>query len=138
MPIRHRKTVSVDVLRELLGNNQADALLEKVTPQKPTVPVGLAELSLAGKLYADPLTESKSWRETSDVVRRYFLERGQARRGFRTWIQQTLEAAPDGINGASASAPRARRKVTDPAVLEKRRASLAKARAARSRKHQEQ
>ena len=132
MPIPHRKTVPVDALREILGDTQTDALLEKLSPPKPTIPVGLADLSLARKLYADPVTESSSWDETTNVVRRYFLERGQARRYFLAWLQQTLQTSPDNATTIPAPERRSRRRVTDPAVLEKRRAALAKARAVRS------
>ena len=134
MPKTHRKTVSVDALREFLGESETDSLLEKLSPPKPTVHVGLAELSLAGKLFADPLTESKSWEQTTDVVRRYFLERGQARRYFLAWVQQTLDGSPDDSTTVPASRRRTRRRITDPAVLEKRRAALAKARDVRSQR----
>lgn len=132
MPVAHRKTVPVDQLRELLGDAETDALLERMTPAKPTVPVGLAELSLANKLYSDPTTESKNWPDTVNVVRRYFLERGQARRYFLSWVHQTLDASPEDATTIPAPARRTRRKVTDPEVLEKRRQALAKARAVRA------
>ncbi|MFZ0216270.1 MAG: hypothetical protein WAM30_10070 [Candidatus Dormiibacterota bacterium] len=138
MPIPHRKTVPVDALRQILGETQTDALLEQLNPPKPTVDVGLAELSLSRKLYADPLTESKSWDQTIAVVRRYFLERGQARRYFLAWLQQTLDGSPDNATTIPAPQRRTRRRVTDPAVLEKRRAALAKAREVRSQRLREQ
>ncbi|MGH7918693.1 MAG: hypothetical protein ACREQM_01980 [Candidatus Dormibacteraceae bacterium] len=134
MALAHRKTVPVDQLRELLGDAQTDALLEKMSPPKPTVQVGLAELSLANKLYADPLIESKNWSDTVDVVRRYFLERGQARRYFLSWVQQTLDGSPEDATTIPAPVRRTRRKVTDPAVLDKRRKALAKAREVRAQK----
>ncbi len=77
-----RKTVSIDLLGEILGDSKTDDLLEKLTPAKPTVPVDVPSLSLAKTLYADPLTESNNWSDTVPVVRRYFLERGQSRRTF--------------------------------------------------------
>jgi hypothetical protein len=131
MPAPNRKTVSVDALRELLGERRADELLEKLNPPRPTVQVKVTQLSTAQKLYADPLTESKSWDQTIDVIRRYFLERAPARRAFLAWVDQASRSSagpsPDGSSST-------RRKITDPAVLEKRRAALAKARAARSQR----
>jgi hypothetical protein len=138
MPITHRKTVSVDALRQLLGESQTDSLLEKLNPPKQTVHAGTAELRLAGKLFADPLAESKDWERTTDVVRRYFLERGQARRYFLAWVRQALDDSADGSAAATAPQRRTRRRVTDPAVLEKRRAALAKAREVRSQRLREQ
>lgn len=134
MPIAHRKTVPVDQLREILGDAQTDALLEKMTPAKPTVQISLPELSTARKLYSDPLIESKNWADTVNVVRRYFLERGQARRYFLQWVEQTLDASPEDGTSIPAPARRTRRRVTDPAVLEKRRQALAKARQVRAEK----
>ena len=125
-----RKTVSIDALRQFLGDNRTDELLEKLRPAEPTVPVNVQGLSLARTLYTDPITESNKWAETIPVVRRYFLERGQARRAFVGWLDQTSATAADGPPSREA-APRRRRKVTDPAVLERRRAALAKAREAR-------
>lgn len=132
MPITHRKTVPVDQLREILGDEKTDELLEKMTPAKPTVPIDVPGLRTARTLYADPLTDSKNWTDTVNVVRRYFLERGQARRYFLQWVQQTLEASPEDGTSVPAPARRTRRKVEDPAVLEKRRQALAKARAVRA------
>jgi hypothetical protein len=132
MPITHRKTVPVDQLREILGDAQTDALLEKMTPAKPTVAIKPQELSTARTLYADPLTESKNWPDTVNVVRRYFLERGQARRYFLAWVQQTLEMSPEDASTIPAPARRTRKKVEDPVVLEKRRQALAKARQVRA------
>ena len=134
MPIMHRKTVPVDQLRELLGDAKTDELLEKMTPAKPTVEIHSPELRTARTLYADPLTDSKNWPDTVNVVRRYFLERGQARRYFLAWVQQTLEASPEDGTSIPAPARRTRRKVEDPVVLEKRRQALAKARAVRAEK----
>jgi hypothetical protein len=134
MPIAHRKTVPVDQLREILGDAQTDALLEKMTPAKPTVQVDLQDLSTARKLYAEPLIDSKNWPDTVNVVRRYFLERGQARRYFLQWVNQNLDALPDDATSVPAPARRTRRKVTDESVLEKRRQALAKARAVRAEK----
>ena len=132
MPITHRKTVPVDQLREILGDAKTDELLEKMTPPKPTVDVRVQDLSTARTLYANPLTDSKSWPETVNVVRRYFLERGQARRYFLDWVRQTLEASPEDGTSVPAPARRTRRRVTDPAVLKKRQEALAKARAVRA------
>lgn len=134
MPITHRKTVPVDQLREILGDAKTDELLEKMTPAKPTVPVDVQKLGTARTLYGNPLTESKNWPDTVDVVRRYFLERGQARRYFLTWVQQTLEGSPDGATTIPAPARRTRRPVTDPALREKRRQALEKARKVRAEK----
>lgn len=134
MPITHRKTVPVDQLREILGNAKTDELLEKMAPPKPTVDIRVQDLSTARKLYADPLTESKSWPDTVNVVRRYFLERGQARRYFLQWVQQTMESSPADGTSIPAPARRTRRRVTDPAVLEKRKQALAKARQVRADK----
>lgn len=132
MPITHRKTVPVDQLREILGDAKTDELLEKMAPPKPTVDIRVQDLSTARTLYANPLTDSKNWGDTVNVVRRYFLERGQARRYFLQWVGQTLEASPE--DGTSVPAPprRTRRRVTDPAVLKKRQEALAKARAVRA------
>lgn len=127
-----RKRISVDVLRQLLGESRTDQLLEKLTPTKPTISIDARELNLARTLFVDPLTESKQWPDTAPVLRRYFLERGQARRGFLTWLDQELGMA-DGTP-APAPAQRPRRKITDPELLERRRAALAKAREARRRK----
>lgn len=137
MPITHRKTVPVDQLREILGDAKTDELLEKMAPPKPTVHIDVQDLSTARTLYANPLTDSKNWPDTVNVVRRYFLERGQARRYFLQWVQQTMESSP--ADGASIPAPvrRTRRQVTDPAVLEKRKAALAKARAVRAERLRE-
>lgn len=134
MPITHRKTVPVDQLREILGNERTDELLEKMTPKKPTVDIELPELKTARTLYADPLTDSKNWPETVPVVRRYFLERGQARRYFLNWLDQTLQTSPEDATSIPAPSRRTRRKVTDPQVLEKRRQALAKARRVRAEK----
>lgn len=131
-----RKTIPIDTLRELLGPEQTDELLEKLSPAVPSVRVQLNELNLARVLFADPVTESKKWDATLPVVRRYFLDRGQARRHFLDWIERA-QADPDAGEGASVAAP-ARRKVVDPVVLEKRRAALAKARAVRSEKRRQQ
>lgn len=130
-----RKRISVDVLRQLLGENRTDQLLEKLTPSKPTIPINVRDLNLARALFADPLTDSKQWAETVPVLRRYFLERGQARRSLLAWLEQ----APAGVvDSTSAEAParRPRPKVTDPELLERRRAALAKAREARRRKRE--
>jgi hypothetical protein len=127
-----RKTVPVDALREILGTERTDELLQKLSPPTPTVRVQVNELSLARVLFADPLTESKKWDATIPVLRRYFLDRGQARRHFLQWIEQA-QADPEGASGP-APPPAPRRKVSDPAILEKRRAALAKARAVRSEK----
>lgn len=130
-----RKTVSIDVLRQVLGDSETDEVLEKLAPAKPTVPVDIEGLRLARTLYADPLTESKQWDETVPVLRRYFLERGQSRRAFLAWLDQTpVDGAP--VDGAAPKRPR--RKITDPALLERRREALAKARAARKQKLEEQ
>lgn len=134
MPITHRKTVPVDQLREILGDQKTDELLEKMTPAKPTVEIHSPELRTARTLYADPLTDSKNWPDTVNVVRRYFLERGQARRYFLQWVQQTLEGSPEDGTSVPAPARRSRRRVTDPAVLKKRQEALAKARAVRAEK----
>lgn len=134
MPITHRKTIPVDQLREILGDEKTDELLEKMTPAKPTVEIRSQELTTARTLYADPLTDSKNWADTVNVVRRYFLERGQARRYFLDWVQNTLEASPEDGTSVPAPARRTRRRVTDPAVLKKRQEALAKARAVRAEK----
>jgi hypothetical protein len=128
-----RKTVPVDALRELLGNDKTDELLDQLTPPPPTVRVQAEQLRIARRLYADPLAESKQWDVTVAVVRRYFMERGQARRSFLDWVAKAQDS-PEVADANSHPAPRPRRKVTDPAVLEKRRAALAKARAVRAEK----
>lgn len=127
-----RKTIPVDALRELLGNDKTEELLDQLSPPAPTVRVQAEQLRLARQLYADPLAESPQWDTTIPVVRRYFMERGQARRSFLDWVAKTQDD-PD-IASAPQPARRPRRKVTDPAVLEKRRAALAKARAVRAEK----
>ena len=130
----NRKTVTIDVLRQVLGERQTDDILEKLAPAKPTIPVDVRSLSLARTLYADPMTESNQWGDTLQVIRRYFLERGQSRRAFLGWLD---EASAGAIDGAPRDArQRPRRKITDPEVLERRPAALAKARAARSRRRQ--
>ncbi|MGH7921824.1 MAG: hypothetical protein ACREQM_18050 [Candidatus Dormibacteraceae bacterium] len=128
-----RKNVSVDVLRQVLGDSRTDDLLGKLTPAKPTVPVDVQSLRLAGTLFTDPLTESSSWADTVAVIRRYFLDRGQSRRAFLAWLEQASASAVNG-GPAAASPSRPRRKITDPQVLERRRAALAKAREARRQK----
>lgn len=130
-----RKRVSVDVLRQLLGDTQADQVLEKLTPAKPTIPIDVRELNLARTLFSDPLTESKQWAETVPVLRRYFLERGQARRSLLRWLDQEPAAEVDGTPG-EAPARGSRRRATDPEQLERLRAPLAKARRARRRKRE--
>ena len=130
-----RKRVSVDVLRQLLGESETDQLLEQLTPAKPTVPMDVRDLNLARTLFADPFTESKQWTDTVPVLRRYFLERGQARRGLLAWLDQAGAGAVDGTP-AGMQARRPRRRVTDPELLERRRAALVKAREARRGKLQ--
>lgn len=130
-----RKRVSVDVLRQILGDSQTDQVLEKLSPAKPTIPIDIQSLKLARTLFSDPLTESKQWPETVPVLRRYFLERGQARRGLLAWLDQAPVGQVDGT-GPQTPASRPRRKITDPDLLERRRAALAKAREARRRKLQ--
>lgn len=115
-----RKRVSVDVLRQLLGESQTDQLLERLTPAKPTIPMDVRELNLAGTLFADPLTESRQWADTVPVLRRYFLERGRARRGLLSWLELASVGQMDGTR-AETRARRPRRKVTDPELLERRR-----------------
>lgn len=127
-----RKTIPVDALRELLGNDKTEELLDQLSPPAPTVRVQADQLRLARQLYAEPLADSPQWDSTIPVVRRYFMERGQARRSFLDWVAKTQDA-PDIASGPQ-PARRPRRKVTDPAVLEKRRAALAKARAVRAEK----
>jgi hypothetical protein len=124
----------VDQLREILGDAKTDELLEKMSPPKPTVDIKAQELSTARTLYANPLTDSRNWPDTVNVVRRYFLERGQARRYFLQWVQQTLDASPEDGTSIPAPARRTRRRVTDPEVLKKRQEALAKARAVRAEK----
>lgn len=134
-----RKTISIDELREVLGDDRTDDLLERLNPPPPTVKVDLNELNLAQVLYADPIADSKKWADTVPVVRRYFLERGQARRRFLAWIQEAKDT-PDELADGVAPQPRPRqerKKITDPEVLERRRAALVKARAARSQKLRE-
>lgn len=128
-----RKTIPVDALRELLGNDKTEELLDQLTPPAPTVRVQAEQLRLARHLYSDPLGESQQWGETIPVVRRYFMERGQARRSFLDWVAK-IQDDPSVADSAPQPARRPRRKVTDPAVLEKRRAALAKARAVRAEK----
>lgn len=130
-----RKTIPIDTLRELLGTERTEELLEQLTPSAPTVRVQLNELNLARVLYADPVTESKKWDATLPVLRRYFLDRSQARRHFLAWIDRA-QADPEA--GEAVAERPARRKVVDPVVLEKRRAALVKARAARSEKRRQQ
>ena len=125
-----RKTISVDVLRQLLGESRTDEVLEKMRPSKPSIPVDVENLSLAKTLYADPLTESKQWEDTVPVIRRYFLERGQSRRAFLAWLDQSPLGGADG----EPTPVRRRRPITDPEVLERRRAAMAKARAARKQR----
>lgn len=122
-----RKTVSVDVLRQLLGDSRTDEVLEKLTPSKPTIPVAVESLSLARTLYADPLTESRRWADTVPVIRRYFLERGPSRRAFLAWLDQS----PVDEASAQPAVRRTRRPITDPEQLERRRAAMAKAREVR-------
>jgi hypothetical protein len=128
-----RKTIPVDALRELLGNDKTEELLDQLSPAPPTVRVQAEQLRLARQLYADPLAESPRWDSTIPVVRRYFMERGQARRSFLNWVAKTQDD-PDVASAGAAPQRRPRRKVTDPEVLEKRRAALAKARAVRAEK----
>jgi hypothetical protein len=56
--------------------------------------------------------------------------------GLQRRVSRALAEVPrrGGRRGAAETAPRPRRKVTDPEVLERRRAALAKARAARAAK----
>lgn len=132
-----RKTIPVDTLRELLGSETMEEILQQLNPPAPTVRVQLNELNLARVLFNDPLTESKKWDATLPVLRRYFLDRGQARRHFIEWIEQA-QADPDSGPRSVAREAAPRRKVSDPEVLEKRRAALAKARAVRSEKRRQQ
>lgn len=132
-----RKTIPVDALRELLGNDKTEELLDQLTPPAPTVRVQADQLRIARELYADPLAESAQWSSTIAVVRRYFMERGQARRSFLDWVAKTQDD-PEAVQPNAQPARRPRRKVTDPAVLEKRRAALAKARAVRAEKLKQQ
>lgn len=132
-PMPNRKTVSVDVLRQLLGDGQTDELLEQLTPSKPTIPVDAQSLRLAQTLYADPLTDSRNWADTLPVVRRYFQERGQSRRAFLAWLGRVpAGAVDDGAAEMPAQTPR--RRVTDPVPQERRRTSVSKARDARTRR----
>jgi hypothetical protein len=97
-----RKTVSVDILREILGDGQTDELLEKLNSPKPTVSVDVRSLTLARTLYSHPLTDSKNWADTLPVVRRYFLDQGRSRRAFLAW----LDGIPTGqVKGAGAESP---------------------------------
>jgi hypothetical protein len=130
-----RKTISIDALRDLLGADRTHELLERLEPPSPTVRVQLNELNLARVLFADPLTESRKWDSTVPVLRRYFLDRSQARRHFLEWIDRANADAPD---TTAPPPPPARRRIVDPTTLEKRRAALAKARAARAEKRRHQ
>ena len=111
MPIR--KTVSIDALRQVLGDIQTDELLEKMAPSKPTIRLDLQSLTLARTLFSDPLTDSKQWMDTVPVLRRYFLERGQARRGLLAWLDQ---ATLDAVDAAPATdkTPRPQRTLPEP------------------------
>jgi hypothetical protein len=131
--VPHRKMIRVDVLRDVLGEAQTDELLTRLNPPPPTVRVDLNELNLAHVLYADPMTESKKWEDTLPVVRRYFLERSQARRHFLEWVA-AFQANPEALENGAQPQSRPRRRITDPAALERRRAALAKARAVRAEK----
>ena len=104
-----RKTVSVDVLRQLLGDCPTDELLEKLDSPQPTISVDLQSLTLARTLYSHPLTGSKNWADTLPVVRRYFLEQGRSRRAFLAWLDRTSAGGVDGA-GAGAAAKRPRHK----------------------------
>lgn len=128
----NRKTVSVDVLRQLLGDSQTDELLEKLAPAKPTIAVDARSVHLARSLFAYPLTDSNDWADTLPVVRRYFLDHGRSRRAFLGWLDRV---STDGVDGGAARVPeeKVRRRVTDPEQLERRRAAMAKAREARRR-----
>jgi hypothetical protein len=62
---------------------------------------------------------------------------GRALAGLQRRVSQALASSGSGRGGRAAepaAAPKPRRKVTDPEVLERRRAALAKARAARAAK----
>lgn len=130
MPIR--KTVSVDVLRQVLGDSRTDELLEKLEPSKPTIQLDVQSLTLARTLYSDPLTESKQWGDTVPVLRRYFLERGQARRGLLSWLDQATAGAVDGAEAAEET-PRPRRRSTNAEPPAARRAGPPTGREASSR-----
>jgi hypothetical protein len=129
-----RKTIPVEALRDLLGNDKTDELLSQLKPPPPTIRVLPYQLRTVRNLYSDPVAESSAWESTIAVVRRYFLERGAARRAFLNWVGAHQDD-PELVEANGNSAPkRRRRQITGPAVLERRRAALAKARAVRAEK----
>ena len=130
MPIR--KTVSVDALRQVLGDSGTDEVLEKMARSKPTIRLDVQSLILASTLYSDPLTESKQWADTVPVLRRYFLERVQARRGLLAWLDQATLGAVDGAP-ATQKTPRPRPTPTEARRPTQRRAGPPRGREARGR-----
>lgn len=128
-----RKTVSVDVLRQMLGDSRTDDLLEKLAPSKPTIQLDVQSLTLAKTLYSDPLIDSKQWADTVPVLRRYFLERGQARRGLLSWLDEATAGAGDSAPSAEET-PRPQPTRSNAEAPAPRRAGPPRGREARSRR----
>lgn len=132
---RNPRTVNVDDLRRILGDEAAAKVLTTLNPPPPTIRVKDSELATAIDLFRDPLQESKMWREVIDVVRRYFIDKPVSRHNFLKWAEEMSASEPDSatsVFAVPANPPKERRerqKITDPEVLEKRREALAKARA---------
>lgn len=131
--VKEPKRVSVNTLKEVLGEKRAIAILAEIRQTETMhrfASITSIEAEATLQFMAGEVTTSNA-NMAGRVLRRYaLLGSPKVKNSIRGWLAMQTTSP----NGTEPKVVRTRTVITDPAVIEKRKAALAKARIALAKK----